>query len=128
MWRCEIKEHTPQMTFLHCGRTVRSSHRRSSIKKAVLKNLAMFIGKHLCWGLFLIKRESNTGVSCRRLFFDCFDGLHPKGSRSRLYQSPNPRTSFLFLSRHLSSRTESPPAVTNLSQIPLMSQLSFYIG
>ena len=36
-----------------------------------IKNFAIFTGKHLCWGLFLIKfqafrpaRDSNTGVSC----------------------------------------------------------------
>ena len=40
-----------------------------------IKNFAIFIEKHLCWGLFLIKfqafrpakflkRDSNTGVSC----------------------------------------------------------------
>ena len=44
------------------------------MKKAVLKNVAIFTGKHLCWSLFLIKlrafrpatilkRDSNTGVS-----------------------------------------------------------------
>ena len=32
----------------------RSSHRRCSVKKAVLKNFANFTGKHLCWSLFLI--------------------------------------------------------------------------
>ena len=42
-------------------------------KKAVFKNFAVFTGKYLCWGLFLIKlpafrsatlleRDSNTGV------------------------------------------------------------------
>ena len=30
----------------------RNSHWRCSIKKAVLKNLAISIGKHLCWNLF----------------------------------------------------------------------------
>ena len=30
----------------------RNSHWRCAIKKAVLKNLAIFIGKHLCWSLF----------------------------------------------------------------------------
>ena len=34
--------------------STRSSHRSFS-KKAVLKNLAMFLEKHLCWSLFLIK-------------------------------------------------------------------------
>ena len=51
----------------------RSSHRRYSLKKGVLKNFANFTRKHLCWRLFLItlqawgptallKRDSNTGV------------------------------------------------------------------
>ena len=33
-----------------------------------------------------------------------------------------------FLSRHLSSRSKSQTAFENLRQIPLISQLSFYIG
>ena len=33
------------------------------MKKAVLKNFAVFIGKHLCLGpATLLKRDSNTGV------------------------------------------------------------------
>ena len=28
-------------------------------KKAVLKNLAIFTGEHLCWSLFLIKLQEN---------------------------------------------------------------------
>ena len=33
----------------------KSSQQRCSMKKAVLKNFAIFTGKHLCWSLFLIK-------------------------------------------------------------------------
>ena len=33
----------------------RSSHRRRSIKKAILKHFVIFTGKHLCWGLFFNK-------------------------------------------------------------------------
>ena len=33
----------------------RNNHWRCSIKKAVLKYLAIFIRNHLCWSLFLIK-------------------------------------------------------------------------
>ena len=51
----------------------RSSHQSCSIEKAVLKNFAIFTGKHLCWSLSLIdlrasrpatflKRDSNTVV------------------------------------------------------------------
>ena len=29
----------------------RRSHERCSVEKAVLRNFASFIGKHLCWGL-----------------------------------------------------------------------------
>ena len=44
--------------FLHLqGMRVKykSSNRRYSIKKTVLKNFAIFTGRHLCWSLFLIK-------------------------------------------------------------------------
>ena len=55
---------------IHC---CRSNHRRCSNKKGVLKNFAVFTGKHLCWNLLLIKlqafrpatllkRDSNKGV------------------------------------------------------------------
>ena len=51
----------------------RSSHRRCSFKKVVLRNFAKFIGKQLYLGLFLnkvaglrpptlLKRDSRTGV------------------------------------------------------------------
>ena len=33
----------------------KSRHRSCSRRKAVLKNFAIFTGKQLCWGLFLIK-------------------------------------------------------------------------
>ena len=41
--------------------TTRSSHRRCSVKKGVLRNFAKFTGKHLC----------------QRLFFDKVAGLRP---------------------------------------------------
>ena len=42
MWRCKVKEQAPQLALLHCSRTVRSSHQRCSLKKALLKNFAIF--------------------------------------------------------------------------------------
>ena len=53
----------------------RSSHSQIFFKTGVFKNFAIFIEKHLCWNLFLIKlqtwrsvtwlkRESITGVFC----------------------------------------------------------------
>ena len=62
-WRCRINDQTPQLILLYCGRTVRRSHWRCSIKKAVHKNFAIFTRKHLYWDLFL-KRDPSTGVSC----------------------------------------------------------------
>ena len=37
-------------------------------KKGVLKNIVIFTGKHVCWSLFLIKLQANTGVSLWRLW------------------------------------------------------------
>ena len=53
----------------------RSRHQRCSIEKAILKNFAIFTGKHLRWTLFFnrvaglktcncIKRDSNKDVFC----------------------------------------------------------------
>ena len=43
---------------LFCFRESKSNHRKCSVKKSVLKNLANFTGKHLCWRLFLIKLQA----------------------------------------------------------------------
>ena len=43
----------------------RSSHQSCSVEKAVLKNLAIFTGKHLCWSLLWIDfglQDLQTGV------------------------------------------------------------------
>ena len=52
----------------------RMSHRMFSVKNGVLRNLAYFAGKHLCWNFFLVKlrtwklaslkRESNADAFC----------------------------------------------------------------
>ena len=39
-------------------RRSRSSHRRCSIKKGILKNFVNLTGKHLYWSLFLIKLQA----------------------------------------------------------------------
>ena len=136
-WRCDIKEQTPGLTLLHCGRTVRSSHRRCSIKKLLLKiwqypwetpvleslfkkaaglKACNFIKKrpqYKCFPVNIAKflRLAILKNICERLLFYRFNSslLHvPKGSRSRLYdygrcEGSSHRSSFLFLSRHLSS-------------------------
>ena len=52
----------------------RRSHQRCSIKKALLKNIAIFTGKHLCWSLFLIKLEDLRACNFikERLHHRCF--------------------------------------------------------
>ena len=77
----------------------------------------------------------NSKNNCERLLFDFFNGslLHrPKGSRCRLYdgvrlQGPTHGSRFLFLSWY-EPTPSSRPAFKNLRRIPLMNQLSFYIG
>ena len=39
---------------------VRSSHRRSSVRKGVPRNFAKLTGKHLCQSLFLIKLQAEA--------------------------------------------------------------------
>ena len=43
--------------FMLCATAIthRNSHRRRTIKRGILKNLAKFTRKHLCWGLFFDK-------------------------------------------------------------------------
>ena len=41
-----------------CQYSCRSSQRRYSIKKDVLKSFTIFTGKHLCWSLFLITLQA----------------------------------------------------------------------
>ena len=44
----------------------KSSHRRCSIKKAVLKNFAIFKGKHLTWSLFLINLQAWRSATLKK--------------------------------------------------------------
>ena len=52
----------------------RSSHRRYSIKKGVLKSFAKFTGKHLCQGLFFneVVGLRPATLSKKRLWHRCF--------------------------------------------------------
>ena len=134
------------MTSLYCGRTVKSSLRSFSRKKAALKKFTISIG-NTCVGVTFKKckkRPQNrcflvniakflvlfiSRIFCERLLFDFFDGLllnRPKGSRSRLHdgvrlQCLTRRSSFLSLSRHEPSPSLR-PVFENLRRIPLMNQ------
>ena len=56
------------------GTISRSSRRRCSIKKGVLRNFAKFTGKHLCQSLFFNKVASlrPATLSKKRLWYRCF--------------------------------------------------------
>ena len=103
--RCTIKEQTPTLTLLFCGKTVRSSYRKS---KTALENSAISIGNTYVVMSFLIFKITFLKNNCKRLFFDCFNGslLHgPNDSRSVLHgdiklQDPSLKSSFLFLKIH----------------------------
>ena len=43
----------------------RSSHRRCSVRKDVLRNFAKFTGKHLCQGLFMSGPKACTFIKKR---------------------------------------------------------------
>ena len=62
----KITERSSQYEFWKVVVKAKSSHRRCSMKKAFLKNLAIFTEKHLCWSLFLIKFIK------KRLQYRCF--------------------------------------------------------
>ena len=157
----EYKEQTPQLTLLYCGRTVRSSHRRCSIKKLFLKisqypqetpvleslfkkvaglQACNFIKKrsqHRCFPMNIAKLLRLTILKSigKRLLFNCFNGslFHgPKGSKSRLYdgfrlQGPSHSRSNFFVFKSASVVLNRIPTCV-WRQIPLMSQISFYIG
>ena len=63
----DIYEESPPQIF---DRT-RSSHQRCFVKKTVLKNFAVFTGKHLCWSLTCVAKQlysndtSAWGISCK---------------------------------------------------------------
>ena len=50
----------------------RSSHRRCSVRKGVLRNFAKFTGKHLCQSLFFDKVAGLRYLFYRTLLGDCF--------------------------------------------------------
>ena len=57
--------------------TDKSSHRNCSIKKAVLKNFAISIEKHLIWSLFFIKLQTFRSATLikKRLQHRCFPAV-----------------------------------------------------
>ena len=70
--RCPlIRDYTVILKSLQNTSEAAISHRRCSVKKDVLKNLANFIGKQLCWSLSLIKLQARNFIK-KRLQHRCF--------------------------------------------------------
>ena len=61
---CFLQQLPCRTTLGDCLWKSRSSHRRCSTKKAVLKNFAIFEGKHLCFKADLYQKETPTKVFC----------------------------------------------------------------
>ena len=63
-----------KIEFLRNSTIFRSSHRRCSIEKSVLKNFVIFTGKQLCWSLFFNKAADLQACNFikRRLQYRCF--------------------------------------------------------
>ena len=73
--------------------TIRSSHRRCSVKKGVLRNFAKFTGKHLCQTLFFnnIAGLRPAALLKKRLWHRCFAVNFAKFLRTPILQNTSGR-------------------------------------
>ena len=70
--KSSIKEDTRKMENCKANHILdRSSHRRCSVRKDVLRNIAKFTGKHLCQGLFMSGPKDCNFIK-KRLWHWCF--------------------------------------------------------
>ena len=72
---------------------IRSSHRRCSVKKGVLRNFAKFTGKHLCQTLFFnnIAGLRPAALLEKRLWHRCFAVNFAKFLRTPILQNTSGR-------------------------------------
>ena len=70
--------------------TLRSSHRRCSVKKGVLRNFPKFTGKHLCQSLFFIKVAGLRPATLlkKRLWHRCFSVNFVNFQKHLFYSTP----------------------------------------
>ena len=68
----------------------RTNHSQNSFKIGVLKNFAIFTGKHLCWSLFLIKVQTFRPATLlkRGCNTDVFLGILRNFSKQPFYRTP----------------------------------------
>ena len=70
-----VKDKAPvKLQTWHFISKTKSSHRRCSLKKGVLKNFAKSTGKHLCWSLFFhnVTGQKAAALLKKRLQHRCF--------------------------------------------------------
>ena len=94
-----------QLSALCIGRNMfRSSHRRCSVRKGVLKYFAKFTGRHLCHSLFFNKVAGLRSATLlkKRLWHRCFPVNFGKSLRTPLLQN----TSGRLLESILSGKSE----------------------
>ena len=91
--------HEQGWLFSLISRICRSSHRRYSVKKGVLKDFANFTGKHLCRSLFLIKLQAFRPANLLKRYFNTGNFLW---NLRNFYEHLFWRTSTLAASRYFS--------------------------
>ena len=92
----------------------RSSHRRCSVRKVVLRKFAKFTGKHLCQSLFFNKVASLRPVTLlkKRLWHRCFPVNFAKFLRIVFLQNTSGR---LLLQVRLKSMLNAPNSTQNMA-------------
>ena len=89
--KSSIKEHKRKMENCKANHILdRSSHRRCSVRKDVLRNFAKVIEKHLCQGLFMSGPKTCTIIK-KRLWHRCFPGNLAKFLRTPFLQNTSGR-------------------------------------
>ena len=154
-WRRKFKEQTPQLTLLYCSGTVRNSHQRCNIKKAVLRNVAISTGntfarvsfgkvaglkacifvkkklQHRCFPVNIAKflRLPISKNICDQLLLTVSMVHYYMGIKVQGLNCMVESGIWVQVTGLVFVfRSTSQPVFGNQQQIPLISHLSFYIG
>ena len=97
-----------RLDFFFCGATLRSIHRRCSVRKGVLGNFARFTGKHLCQSVFLNQVAGlRPAISLKkRLWHRCFPMNFAKFLKTLFLQNTSGRL-LLYSIENLSTKSYS---------------------
>ena len=92
---CKIKGVLKTLSDIYDG-AFRSSHRRCSVRKGVIRNFAKFAGKHLCQSLFFNK----VFLLKKRLWHRCFPVNFTKFLRTPFLRNTSGRLLLSFLRKY----------------------------